>query len=261
LRVALLALCLVAAAPSFADDLDMAKLRLAAREADAEYNLGHYREALTKFEAVYKAKPLPALLYNIAQCHRQLGDLRQALVTYKSFIRLDPENPNAQRAKELVPQVEDALAKEQQTRQAAPTDLDQLQGTAVARGTGGRAGTAPTAPAPTRPSSGPASSPAAPSAGHSVPLAAVTTSPRVEQRHERGPVPYLLVGGAVVAAGAGAFFGLQARSAADDWKAATSDPAWSDARSRAQSSMGRANVAFVAAGILAAAGLITYLAF
>jgi hypothetical protein len=81
----------------------------------------------------------------------------------------------------------------------------------------------------------------------------------VEAQPRSYALPIATGAAAVVCAGAGALFGLQARSAADDWKNATADPAWSDARSRAQSAMTRANVAWTAAAVLAAATAATLL--
>src|SRR5438270_108619 len=59
------------------------RLAAIARQAEAEYNLGDFRGALVKFEALYKETGKAALLFNVAQCHRQLGDLQQAAVNYR----------------------------------------------------------------------------------------------------------------------------------------------------------------------------------
>ena len=39
------------------------------------------------------AKPDPAFLYNIGQCHRQLGDLEQAATLYRRFLTAAPNTP------------------------------------------------------------------------------------------------------------------------------------------------------------------------
>src|SRR5919204_38140 len=51
-----------------------------------QYALGHFGEARQLFESAYQAKAAPALLFNIAQCHRKLGDLREAAALYRSFL-------------------------------------------------------------------------------------------------------------------------------------------------------------------------------
>jgi hypothetical protein len=78
-------------------------------EGSAQYALGHFREALVVFEKLYLSTQLPALLFNIAQCHRQLRDFEHAAITFRSFIRLAPESSQAADAKVLLAQVEEAL--------------------------------------------------------------------------------------------------------------------------------------------------------
>ena len=77
-----------------------------------------------------------------------------------------------------------------------------------------------------------------------------------------GPPPpwgRILLGTAVAAAGAGAYFGLQSRSAASDWQNAGTPGSlnaatWASARDSTTSNAGRANTAYVIAGGLAAIG-------
>jgi hypothetical protein len=56
-------------------------------DAVAHYNLEEYSQAAEEFLAVYKAAPLPQMLYNVAQSYRFAGDLPRALVYYKSYLR------------------------------------------------------------------------------------------------------------------------------------------------------------------------------
>ena len=58
------------------DDVESA--RALARKGASLYDLGKYPEALAAFETAYEKKPVAALLFNIAQCHRQMGHLDQA---------------------------------------------------------------------------------------------------------------------------------------------------------------------------------------
>src|SRR5439155_1462257 len=75
------------------DDVEAA--RAAARKGSSFYDLGKYSEALDSFETAYQRKAVPALLFNIAQCHRQLGHLEQAARVYKSYLRTDPPEASA----------------------------------------------------------------------------------------------------------------------------------------------------------------------
>src|SRR5260370_42270147 len=91
LRVALaISLVLGTAQAVRADDAET--VRAQARDATAEYNMGHFKEALARFQAIYKATGKNALLFNIAQCQRQMGKLKDAAFSYRRFIELEPDN-------------------------------------------------------------------------------------------------------------------------------------------------------------------------
>jgi tetratricopeptide (TPR) repeat protein len=58
------------------------------------YDLAEYDPALREFKAAYLAAPDPAFLFNIAQCHRKLGNFQDAITFYRTFLRRAPEAPN-----------------------------------------------------------------------------------------------------------------------------------------------------------------------
>ena len=58
------------------------------------YELGHFQEALTEYEAAYMEVPDPAFLFNIGQCHRKMGHDKEAISFYKSYLRNAPNAPN-----------------------------------------------------------------------------------------------------------------------------------------------------------------------
>src|SRR5262249_3013755 len=62
------------------------------------YNVSEYRAALDEFKQAYVLHEDPAFLYNIAQCHRQLGNHREAITFYKRFLN---ESPKASNRKEI----------------------------------------------------------------------------------------------------------------------------------------------------------------
>jgi tetratricopeptide (TPR) repeat protein len=96
-----------------------------------QYELGHFADARQLFESAYEAKAAPALLFNIAQCHRKLGDLRNAASLYTSFLRADPENRSAQLARDLLQEVEEALQRDSSARPAPPEALPTAMPTAM----------------------------------------------------------------------------------------------------------------------------------
>lgn len=59
------------------------------------YQVHEFADALAEFKAAYVAKPDPAFLFNIAQCHRNLGHTEEAVTFYRSFLKHAPVNdPN-----------------------------------------------------------------------------------------------------------------------------------------------------------------------
>jgi tetratricopeptide (TPR) repeat protein len=59
------------------------------------FEVDEYRKAMEEFKAAHIEEPDPAFLYNIAECHRHLGENREALVFYRRFLQLAPANAPA----------------------------------------------------------------------------------------------------------------------------------------------------------------------
>ncbi|HEY6476519.1 MAG TPA: tetratricopeptide repeat protein, partial [Polyangia bacterium] len=75
------------------------------------YNLGHWSDALADFEKAYEESGDSALLFNLAETHRQLGHTADAVRLYNAYLR---ELPNGH------------------DHEAAATELKNLTGTATA---------------------------------------------------------------------------------------------------------------------------------
>src|SRR5262245_8871351 len=56
-------------------------------QGKTHYQLGEYKEALGAFKEAYRLVQNPALLYNVAQCHRLLQNHEDALRAYQSYLR------------------------------------------------------------------------------------------------------------------------------------------------------------------------------
>ena len=81
------------------------------------YNVSEYRGALEEFKAAYVVHEDPALLYNIAQCHRMLGNHREAITFYKRFLG---ESPGAKNRKEIERLIGELEAKAAEAPPPAP---------------------------------------------------------------------------------------------------------------------------------------------
>jgi len=135
-----LALALLGAAPVFAaaKGPNDAQAREEFRKAQAAYNLGDFEEARRAYSEVYRLKPHPALLFNIAQCERQLGNWEKAAFGYRRFMELMPEGTDFGTARALLAEMEqkqrdeDARAEEQRRLEEAKA-LAQAEAAAKAR--------------------------------------------------------------------------------------------------------------------------------
>jgi tetratricopeptide (TPR) repeat protein len=210
-------------------DVDVEAAKALTKKGLSLYELGKYGEALQSLELAYEKKQVPALLFNIAQCHRQLGHLEPAARLYRAYLRTDPPEPGARQARELLGRVDDAIAKQATVQTAAPQELRPAVATTP------------------------------------VPDAALRPSPPPPREHRRWPA--LAAGG--VAAGAltlGIASALGSRSATQQLQqlhaSAAVDPARDAAlRDEAASKNSRSKIFYAAAAAAAVAGAAFYIAF
>jgi len=138
-RVALVLALSVAPALAFGQD------RAAAREhferAERNYATGNWETALAEYTAAYDAAPMPEFLFNMAQCHRELGHPTDALELYQRFLTEKPDAPNRATVEGLIDEMRREIAAAQPTPPAAaPADTEAPP-----------AATAPGEPAPSPP--------------------------------------------------------------------------------------------------------------
>lgn len=85
---------------------DKAELERKFRDAQAKFNDRRYAEALDLFQEVYRTFSAPAILFNIAQCHRNLGDWAQAAAQFRRYLRESPDAANAAAVEDTVQQLD-----------------------------------------------------------------------------------------------------------------------------------------------------------
>ncbi|MBN8229435.1 tetratricopeptide repeat protein [Corallococcus macrosporus] len=88
-------------------------------EGNLAYDLGEFDRALKAFSEAYRLKPLPAFLFNIAQCHRQLNNPSRAAFFYRRYLALSQGEPaNADVVRELIAEMDTkARVQEEQRRE------------------------------------------------------------------------------------------------------------------------------------------------
>lgn len=115
-------------AGSASADRDKAKEEY--REAVQHYDLNEFQVALEHFKKAYLEYEEPTLLFNIAQCFRQLGDKQQAILFYRSYLRKLPDAPNGDEVKQLIANLE-ASAKSESAAAPPPAAPAKLAGSAA----------------------------------------------------------------------------------------------------------------------------------
>ncbi len=124
LLAALWALCLATghagAAPhrplSSADAKKVSRLHF--EKAEQAYDLGKFEEALRGYEAAYEALALTPFVFNIAQCHRNVGNHERALFFYQRYLALEPDPPNRKIVEDLIAEEQKRLGEQEQAAAA-----------------------------------------------------------------------------------------------------------------------------------------------
>jgi tetratricopeptide (TPR) repeat protein len=110
-----------------ADDAKKAAVLEEARQhvakAKVHYDLGEFKEAADEYIQVYRLRPIAAILFNVAQAYRQGGMYEKARQFYKSYLRESPNAANKGMIEQSIREMDDLLAKEKRTREAAPTGV------------------------------------------------------------------------------------------------------------------------------------------
>lgn len=104
LSILLVVFNLILAGHALADDATEAKTQY--QKATAHFAVGEYREAAAAYEAAFKLKQDPALLYNAAQSHRLAGDKSKALLLYRNLVKLYPTSTYATDSQQHVDKLE-----------------------------------------------------------------------------------------------------------------------------------------------------------
>lgn len=93
--------------------------------ADAKYKAREYAAALEAYGKSFELSKEPLLLYNLGQCHRNLGNVHDAVRCYKEFLALAGENPFRAKAEkwlaELLPKIDTSLYEEYVAQFGAPS--------------------------------------------------------------------------------------------------------------------------------------------
>lgn len=78
--------------------------------AKTHFKLGEFEAAIVEFKEAYRLKPIPGLLFNIAQASRMLGRYPEAKRFYENYLRDQPDAPNGEEVLRQIQQLEELIA-------------------------------------------------------------------------------------------------------------------------------------------------------
>ncbi|MDP2275506.1 MAG: tetratricopeptide repeat protein [Archangium sp.] len=80
--------------------------RAAALEAKKAFDLGDYAKAIEQYEAAYKLKAAPGLLFNLGQSHRRAGHLDKASFYFRRYLETNPPTAQAKATEDVLAEVD-----------------------------------------------------------------------------------------------------------------------------------------------------------
>ena len=141
-------------------------------QGTVHFNLDEWPQAIEDFKAAYRLFPDAIFLYNIAQCHRKMGDAAEALSFYKKYLRERPDAPNRAEVEKRIDELEATQAAQAKSREAPPAGLTppNLPGPTPAAAVPSGPSPAPApVPMPTEPATAPSAQPTPPALGNAAP--------------------------------------------------------------------------------------------
>jgi len=109
------------APPPVTASKEKAEAKLHYDKGTIHYNLDEWPQAIAEFRAAYRVFPDPSFLYNIAQCHRRMGNLAESLSFYKNYLRERPDAPNRSDVEKRIDELQTLLASQTKTQPPPPT--------------------------------------------------------------------------------------------------------------------------------------------
>ena len=93
--------------------------------ATAHFAVGEFAEAANEYQEAFKLKPDPALLYNAAQSYRLANNPDKALILYKNYLQLYPNEPNIDEVRKQIDKLKEAIAAADRAKTSPPTGTNE----------------------------------------------------------------------------------------------------------------------------------------
>ena len=106
--------------PAAAPTKEKTEAKLHYDQGTVHFNRDGWPQAIEEFKAAYRTFPDPTLLYNIAQCHRKMGNPTEALNFYKKYLRERPDAPNRNEVEKRIDELQAVLAAQPKSHEPPP---------------------------------------------------------------------------------------------------------------------------------------------
>lgn len=80
------------------------------RQGQRLFAMGRFREALTSYEKAHSLSQYPDILFNMAQCYRNLGDFESAIFHFRLYLKQKPDAKNREAVVELMEKLDEEMA-------------------------------------------------------------------------------------------------------------------------------------------------------
>ena len=110
--------------PAMAYADDRATAREEFKSGSRYFEIGDYAQALAHFKTAYLAFEDPAILFNIAQCERLMGQKTEAVRSYRIYLQKRPETPNRSEIEKIIVTLEDAIRRDNTATALPPTGVE-----------------------------------------------------------------------------------------------------------------------------------------
>jgi tetratricopeptide (TPR) repeat protein len=114
--------CLLLVAATAAADAQRQRAKTLYQQATSHYAIGDFVHAADEYEEAYTLKPDPALLYNAAQARRMSGANEKALVLYRNYVSLYPNEQSVAAAREQIDKLKEAIAAAEKAKNQPPAE-------------------------------------------------------------------------------------------------------------------------------------------
>jgi tetratricopeptide (TPR) repeat protein len=107
---------LVPAIKKFLEEAPTDRAKALFAEGNQHFNLNEYDQALELYKRAYRIRPLPAFLFNMAQCNRKLGHYQDAINNYQSYLVGVPDASNKEMVESLINESKQLAGDEQKRK-------------------------------------------------------------------------------------------------------------------------------------------------